>query len=308
MPKDQVIMPLAKVIIAAAWADGELTNDEINSLKDLLFHMPDMTARDWAKLEMYIDSPVDDTERERLIADLQSAMVSKRDKELAVNELDQMVHADGELTSEEEAVVEEIRTAIEDVDTGIFGGIGRLVRGPVSRRSQKVASAPNRELYFEDFMSNRIYYNIRLRLDLLNEEDLPMSEAELRKFSLAGGLMARVAYVNRDASEAEYDSMRNALGKCWQIGDEEAAVVVEVSVSEISKDLDYYRLSREFFESTTEAERLCFLDVLFAVADGDGRVSYEEIEEIRMIANMLKLTHKQFIDAKLKIPPDHRAG
>ena len=308
MPEDQVIMPLAKVIIAAAWADGELTHDEINSLKDLLFHMPDITARDWAKLEMYIDSPVDDAERERLIADLQSAMVSKRDKELAVTELDQMVHADGELTSEEEAVVEEIRTAIEDVDTGIFGGMGRLVRGPVSRRSQKVANAPNRELYFEDFMSNRIYYNIRLRLDLVNEEDLPMSEAELRKFSLAGGLMARVAYVNRDASKAEYDSMRNALGKCWQIGDEEAAVVVEVAVSEISKDLDYYRLSREFFGSTTEAERLCFLDVLFAVADGDGRVSYEEIEEIRMIANMLKLTHKQFIDAKLKIPPDRRAG
>jgi uncharacterized tellurite resistance protein B-like protein len=308
MPKDQVIMPLAKVIIAAAWADGELTNDEVNSLKDLLFHMPDMTARDWAQLEMYIDSPVDEAERERLIADLQSAMASNRDKELAINELDQMVHADGELTPEEEAVVEEIKTAIEDVDTGIFGGMGRLVRGPVSRRSQKVANAPNRELYFEDFLSNRIYYNIRLRLDLLNEEDLPISEAELRKFSLAGGLMARVAYVNRDASEAEYESMRRALGKCWQIGDEEAAVVIEVAISEISKDLDYYRLSREFFECTTEAERLCFLDVLFAVADGDGRVSYEEIEEIRTIANMLKLTHKQFIDAKLKIPRERRAG
>jgi uncharacterized tellurite resistance protein B-like protein len=145
-------------------------------------------------------------------------------------------------------------------------------------------------------------------LDLLNEEYLPISEAELRKFSLAGGLMARVAYVNRDASEAEYESMRRALGKCWQIGDEEAAVVIEVAISEISKDLDYYRLSREFFECTTEAERLCFLDVLFAVADGDGRVSYEEIEEIRTIANMLKLTHKQFIDAKLKIPRERRAG
>jgi uncharacterized tellurite resistance protein B-like protein len=304
---DQVIMPMAKVIIAAAWADGELTNDEINSLKDLLFQMPDMTARDWARLEMYIDSPVDEAERERLIFDLQAALASKQDKELAINELDQMVHADGELTLDEETVVEEIKEAINDADTGVFGGLGRLVRGPVSRRSQKVANAPNRELYFEDFLNNRIYYNIRRRLDL-NEEGLHISEGELRKFSLAGGLMARVAYVDRDVTESEYDCMKNAVGKCWRIGDEEAAVIIEVAVSEISKDLDYYRLSREFFESTNEAERLCFLDVLYAVADGDGRVSYEEIEEIRTIANMLKLTHQQFIDAKLKIPRERRAS
>ena len=307
MPKDQVIMPLAKVIIAAAWVDGELTNDEINSLKDLLFHMPDMTARDWARLEMYIDSPVDDAERERLIADLQSALVSKQDKELAISELDQMIHADGELTPEEEAVVEEVKAAIGAADSRIFGGMGRLVRGPVSRRSQIVANAPNRELYFEDFMDNRIYYNIRRRLDL-NADGLHISDDDIRKFSLAGGLMARVAYVDRDVTESEYEYMKNALGRCWQIGEEETAVVIEVAVSEISKDLDYYRLSREFFESTNEDERICFLDVLYAVADGDGRVSFEEIEEIRTIANMLKLTHKQFIDAKLKIPRERRSG
>jgi len=51
-----------------------------------------------------------------------------------------------------------------------------------------------------------------------------------------------------------------------------------------------------------EDERVRFMDVLFAVADGDGRVSHEEIEEIRTIANVQKLSHKQFIDAKLKIP------
>jgi uncharacterized tellurite resistance protein B-like protein len=72
--------------------------------------------------------------------------------------------------------------------------------------------------------------------------------------------------------------------------------------------LDYYRLSRRFFESTTEDERVHFMDALFAVADGDSGVSYEEIEEIRTIAIVLKLTHKQFIDAKLKIPRERRAN
>ncbi|MGB2911413.1 MAG: TerB family tellurite resistance protein, partial [Anaerolineales bacterium] len=61
-------------------------------------------------------------------------------------------------------------------------------------------------------------------------------------------------------------------------------------------------------ETTTAEQRVRFLDVLFAVADGDGRVSYEETEEIRLIAKMLKLTHRQFIDAKLKIPSEQRSS
>jgi len=83
-------------------------------------------------------------------------------------------------------------------------------------------------------------------------------------------------------------------------------LVAEVSVSETAKGLDLYRLGRLFFEDTTEDERLRFMDVLLEVAAGDGKVSYEETEDIRLIAKILKLTHKQFIDSKLKIPAEQR--
>jgi uncharacterized tellurite resistance protein B-like protein len=102
--------------------------------------------------------------------------------------------------------------------------------------------------------------------------------------------------------------MVNAIKGYWELSDVEAALVAETAVSTITKGMDYYRLSRRFFESTTEDERVRFMDALFAVADADGRVSYEEIEEVRTIATVLKLTHKQFIDAKLKIPRERRAN
>jgi hypothetical protein len=46
--------------------------------------------------------------------------------------------------------------------------------------------------------------------------------------------------------------------------------------------------------------------VLFAVATADGEASYDEIEEIRTIAGSLKLSHQDFIQAKLKILPGQR--
>jgi uncharacterized tellurite resistance protein B-like protein len=312
MSDKNLILTLAKVIIAAAWADGEMALDEINSLKDLLFQLPraggtQITGREWARLEMYIESPVGVAERARLVEELQAALQTPKDRALALSALEDLIQADGVVSDEERAVAEEIKTAIQAVDVGVIGKLGRLIRGTVQRRSQAVANAPNREEYFEDFIKNKVYYAVRQRLNL-GEVDLDIPEGDLRKLSLAGGLMARVAHVDREVTEDEFDRMVHALQAGWDITREAAAFVAEVAVSEVSADLDYFRLTRQFCTSTTEDERVRFLDVLFAVADADGHVSHEEIEEIRRIARSLNLTHKQFIGAKLKVPRERRAN
>jgi uncharacterized tellurite resistance protein B-like protein len=300
-------MALAKVMIAAAWADGSVTNEEMNSLKDLLFQLPEMTASDWAELDIYIETPVGEAERARLVADLQANLKSSEDKELAITMIDELVSADGEITAEERESVEQIKSAVRDANVGVLGSMGNFLGSSVNRRSNKVANAPNRELYLDDYVKNKVYYNVSRRLEL-EETAIDIPEKELRRLSLAGGLMARVAYVDHEVQEGEFDSMVSAIQNNWELSDVEAALVAESAVSAITKGLDYYRMSRQFFESTTEDERVHFMDALFAVANGDEGVSYLEIEEIRTIATVLKLTHKQFIDAKLKIPRERRAN
>jgi uncharacterized tellurite resistance protein B-like protein len=130
----------------------------------------------------------------------------------------------------------------------------------------------------------------------------------LWKLSLAGGLLARVAFIDKEVGQPEFDMMVKAMGDFWRISEFQANLVAEVAVSDISKGLDDYQLSSQFFECTTSDERLSFLDALFAVAAGKGSVSFQEIEEIRSIATVLKLTHQQFITAKLKIPLELRPG
>lgn len=306
MADSNVIKALAKVMIAAAWADGSVSYQEINSLKDLLFHLRGMTASDWDELDIYIETPVGAAERDRLVAELQAALRTPEDKALALQALDELMRADGEVPDEELATVEEIEAAIQGTHAGGFGKMGQLLGRSVNRRSQAVENAPNRERYLDDFVKNKVYYSISRRLEQ-DGSHMNVSDEELRKLSLAGGLMARVAYVDQDIQAGEADTMVAALRRHWLLPEAQAALVAEVAASEIVRGLDYYRLSREFFESTSEAERVSFMDVLFAVADGDGRVSHEEIEEIRTIATVQKLTHKQFIDAKLKIPRERRA-
>jgi hypothetical protein len=90
-----MIMTLGKVIVAAAWADGEVAHDEVNSLKDLLFHLPELNARQWAELEIYLESPVDAAERTRLVEELRGEIRSVADKQLAISALHDLVEVDG---------------------------------------------------------------------------------------------------------------------------------------------------------------------------------------------------------------------
>lgn len=307
MAKEDTVKAIAKVMIAAAWADGEITQEEINSLKDLLFRLPDMTASDWAELDIYIETPVGEAERLRLVESLRIEISTPEEKELALSALDEVISADGSVTDGERELVEQFKPLVEDANVGLFKPLSRLMRGSMDRHSQTLASAPNREIYLDDFMNNKVFYLVSQRLEM-NGEDISVPKGTLRKLSLAGGLMARVAYVDREVSEAEFDAIADIMEEKWGVTRVEAALVAEAAITDVESRTDIYILARDFFDITDGEERVKFLDVLFTVADGDGFVSYEETEEIRLIAKMLKMTHREFIDAKLKIPSERRSS
>ncbi len=298
MPNSDLILSLAKVLVAAAWADEEVSHDEINALKDLLFHLPGLSARDWAELDIYIDSPIDPSERNRLLQDLRTAIRTRQDKELASETLEQLIQADGTVTPEERAVADEIQSTIDSINTNIFSRMGKMILVSAKKRSRTVAGTANRERYLEDFIRNRIYYKLKRKLGE-NEADIPLSDDEFRKLCLASGLLSRVAFVDKDVTTEEKASIVEILRSSWDLRRETAALVAETAISAFEEGIDYYRLSREFFIATDEEERIKFVRALFQVAAADGDLSHDETEEIRKIAQVLKLSHKQFIDSKL---------
>ena len=299
MSDDTLIMRLGKVIIAVAWADGQVSHEEVNSLKTLLLRLPKLTAREWARLEMYVETPVGDAERNRLVAELSNAISSEEDKALVRTALKDMAAADDVVTPDEKQVMQEINAAVDSVDVGAMGGLMKFVKDMVGSGSQVAASAPDREQYFNDFVKNKVYYSVQRRLDL-NEGELDIPDDTLRKLSLAGGIMARIARVDEEVTDDEFARIVVALQSRWQISLEEATLVAEVAISDTAAEMDRFYLIDGFLKVRTSAELVEFLDVLFAVAAADGDVSYEETEEIRSIATAFNLPHKYFIKAKLK--------
>ncbi|MCP4363189.1 MAG: hypothetical protein GY796_34750 [Chloroflexi bacterium] len=307
------IFTLAKVLIATAWADGQITEEEQNCLKDLLFHLPDagldagiqMTSKEWARLEMYMETPIDAEERMRLVSDLQTVISKSEDKQLAINYLKQLASADGELSLEEQHIINEIENALNGSHTSLIETFNQFLGGVLGRRSKAVTQAPNRETYFAEFVKNKVYYEVKLQLER-EGRSLDLSDEAMRKLGLAGGLMARVAHVDRDVTAAEKKKITAVIAQYWDIAQETAVFVADVALSSLDVSYDYYRMTREFGLSTTREERLKFLNVLFQIGLADGYVTFDEIEEIRQVARGINLTHEDFINAKLKIPRDKR--
>jgi uncharacterized tellurite resistance protein B-like protein len=305
MPDRTIILPLAKVIIAAAWADGDLSTDEINELKTMLNRLPQTvtrqdiqyTAAESATLDIYMAAPVSVEERARLVADLQNALQHDGDRQLALHAIEQVLSADRVMTPEERAALDEIQAALNSVDLGMFARIGRLFRSQAQG-----AAGPNRERYLQDFLNNRIYFQVRQRLGLSPDADLGVNDEEARTLSLAGGLLAYVANVDKNITPAELQNLIDTLKIGWKLDDTAAALVAEAAVSEITRDIDLFQLTRAYGERSSAEDRIRLLDALFAVAAVDGEISSAEQSELSRIASQIYLTSEDVAAAKLRRP------
>jgi uncharacterized tellurite resistance protein B-like protein len=290
-----LILTLAKVLVAAAWADGELAPDEINSMKEVLSRLPHLTARDWASVDIYMASPVGEMERSRLVEELRQQVATPDNKQVVFAALDDLAIADGVVSEQERQAIAQIKVAI---GSGTTAGLSRLFRGLAG--APKPAQGPNREIYLDDFVSNRVYFVMQRRMER-GEGTLNLPDAALRKLSLAGGMLARVAGANPEITDSERAVMIEALRAHWPLAPAEAGFVVDVAVAQLPAGMDNFRLADEFAQVSEYEERGQMVDALFAVAAADGAVTDAEVADIRTIAGALSLPHQRFIEAKLRV-------
>ncbi|MBK7584767.1 MAG: TerB family tellurite resistance protein [Myxococcales bacterium] len=128
-------------------------------------------------------------------------------------------------------------------------------------------------------------------------EHLPNADAEsVRVVTAIAGLLAAVAYADRDYSESEERLVRDELARVHgmtaagvdAIADALRRGLVELTTVELP------RSTRTMVELCDEELRLEVLGVLVDVAAADGRVSHAETTLLRQITTSLGLTQDDY--------------
>ena len=305
MQKAQTLtFKLAKLMIAVSWADGKIDNSEINALKELLFSLPELNDREWAELEIYMDSPVDESERKMLLEDVLAALRNTSEKNQVLQTIEDLIAIDGDVSEEEKTIFNELKTAIESRQTGMIGLFSRLTGEVLKKKIEKGQETVQREQQLEDFIRNKILYDFKRNFPELTR----ISEEQLKKLCSAAALLGRVAAIDNDFSQKERETLVSVLISDWDLSEPEATLLAEIVDRRVMEEIDYHYLTLSFFEHTTPEERKQFIQCLFKMANASEKTSNEEIEEIRAIARSLKVSHSDFIDAKLTIPDIDRSG
>lgn len=307
MADKSFILELGKLLIAAAWADGVLSTEEVNGLKELLFQLPDISGEEWMELELYMASPVGEAERQRLLDRVLGRMGSAGDKALALETIEKLMPPEESESEQQTEVIQQLRDDLEQGSGGFWDHLRRPFRRMLNLRGQHYTEEQDRETRLEDFIKNTIYFQVTMELrDRGITFEMP--DSEIRKLCLAAGLMARVAGVDHVVSSEETKVMSGVLQRHWTLTEEQAQLVAEISHHRIFRGLDSVRLVKRFKDLTTRTERKEFLHCLFEVANAADQTSFEEIEEIRSLVKGMDLSHQDFLDAKLAIPREDRAG
>jgi len=276
---------LIKVLIAASWADSRLSQAELNYVKALAkrFNLDD---QGWLELEPHLEDPPSDTEVETFFKDLLSRIATRSGRDEVLSHIERILNADSQLTASEHDFLEQYTLILKQAST-VELLVGRM-KGLFQRRS------PAALVDLDEFMRNKVFFKLRRRIG--TDEITP----EMYRLCLLGGLMGIVAQSDGEIDDREVEEIRRLLRGRGRFDPEALEILLTIIEEESVRGLDRARLVAEYANNLGFEERVDLLDLLFAVAVANGSLTHAELEELRGISSGLSLSHRQYIDAKLR--------
>lgn len=138
---------------------------------------------------------------------------------------------------------------------------------------------------------------------LVVREQMPAaSEDTQRLVTAVAGLLACVAYADREFSEPEQRAMRTELARLPGMEPASADRVVSVLSNDIQPLVSNgdHGWVRDLRELTTREQRLEILDVLLDLAAADGVIDHSEVNYLRRLATQLGLEQQEYNAAQAR--------
>lgn len=114
-------------------------------------------------------------------------------------------------------------------------------------------------------------------------------------------LLLEIAQADSDLHELEDLLLRDLLERKFNLSPEAVSELVALAEGERLDSPDLYHFAREINNNFSLEEKLAVMDSLWQVVYADGVLDRYEDALVGQIAGLLRLSHRQMIDAKLKV-------
>ncbi len=114
-------------------------------------------------------------------------------------------------------------------------------------------------------------------------------------------LFVEMARIDESFTEEEMAAVVAILKDKYGLSAENAAAMVAAAEAELEQSVDYWQFARLINANYSMDEKVAIIEMLWRIVYIDGRLDKHEDYLMHKLARLLRLHHKQLIDAKKKV-------
>jgi uncharacterized tellurite resistance protein B-like protein len=283
---------ILRVLVSVAWADGVVSPAELGYIQDLCGRFG-LVPGEREEILALTRTPLGWEDFQNQLRALDDLRRDPASREELMRRIEGLVALDQVRTPEEARHLAFLRAwasseTSDPSSTLPWRGLWRAARTRIGTLGERLA--PGSLAAVLDQMA-------RAKLPALTGPDSPPQRRHLAM--LFGALIYRVIKADREVRPEELGFLRRLLEEEQGFSAGESEQMLALIEKEMAAEADRQHLCAEFNRITEMEERLRLLQTLFAVGLADGRLSPEEEEEIRLIANFLWIETQEFVRIRL---------
>jgi uncharacterized tellurite resistance protein B-like protein len=114
-------------------------------------------------------------------------------------------------------------------------------------------------------------------------------------------LFLEMGRIDETFTQEEMDTVLTILKQKYGLSQEHADALVAEADKELAESVDLWRFARLINENYTIDEKIEIIEILWQMVFVDGKMDKYEHYLMNKLKNLLRLSHDQLIDAKLKV-------
>jgi uncharacterized tellurite resistance protein B-like protein len=126
----------------------------------------------------------------------------------------------------------------------------------------------------------------------------PATDHDIRVATCA--LFLEMANIDGEFTEEEQRNIITILKENYQMSDEHTDELMTAAREELDRSLDYWQFANLINQNYSAEEKVEIIEMAWRIVYVDGRLDKHEDYLMHKLSKLLHISHKQFIDAKLK--------
>ena len=143
-------------------------------------------------------------------------------------------------------------------------------------------------------------------LGVKDKTDIVQSDTddELKIEIAACVVLVEIAESDSECTEDEIGHVLETMKSTFNLSREHAEEMIELARQARNKSVDLWQFTNQINQSFNHSEKIKLLEAVWQVIYADGQIDKHEDYLVHKLANLLRLQHKELIDAKIKTKKD----